>query len=111
MSLILKQFFKELQQWIQDGTPEDGRPFREDGGVCCNLDYWLCRYHENTHHVKDVVQEHSDLLEERYGDSLYPFNSGSWAEFIVEDMRGAHWKNTARLNYVKQQAAAGEGDE
>ena len=111
MSLILKQFFKELQQWIQDGTPEDGRPFREDGGVCANLEYWLGRHHEDTQHVEDVAEEHSNLLEKLYGDSVYPFNSCSLSGFTDEGMLGTHWKNEKRLNYVKQQAAAGEGDE
>lgn len=111
MSPILKQFFKELQQWIQDGTPEDGRHFRVRDGVCDNLDRWLYNNHENSYRIKDVANEHSDLLLELYGTSLYPFNGAGKVRFIDEVVNGDTWKNEERLNYVKQQAAAGEADE
>lgn len=104
MSPILKQFFKELQQWVQDGTPEDGRPFRECEGVCGNLDNWLYSNRENTRHIRDVANEHSDLLFELCGTCAYPFNYGDRVSFISEAMEGAHWRNKARLHYVKQQA-------
>lgn len=83
----LKQFYREMQAWIDAGCPEH-EAFHTDYGLCFNLELW-------SHFDHDLNAELRDSI-----GTEYPFNNDSGEDYFSEIH---HYKNPARLAWVKDE--------
>lgn len=90
----LKQFYREIQAWIDAGCPEHD-VFYKDDGICIQLELWPS-YHEDLSSKMKQSFRMSGL------DEVYPFNEGSPEDYLAEE---DYYKNPARLAWIKEHAA------
>ncbi|MFP1879757.1 hypothetical protein [Lonsdalea quercina] len=96
MSDELKQFYRELWVWVQDGCP-DHAVFIKTHAICWNLDQW-------SGYRMPLTRENNDLLLDVFGNSFFPFNSeGAW-EFARERAEGGFYQNPKRLAFIEEHA-------
>lgn len=103
-SALLTQFYRELQAWIDAGTPHDG-PFSIFSGICNNL-WMFARLHSDT--ISDNRAEELELeLQEQFAlaglATDYPFNIDG-DDYSCEADNRSRWKNPDRLEWVLKHA-------
>lgn len=99
MSPELKQFYIDLQKWIDSGFPEH-HSFLPSLGICNNLG-WYC-----VHFNLDLNKTKSDLTSQFAAaglDTQVPFNK-DFRDFQIEKEDCKTYKNPARLAWIKKQA-------
>lgn len=87
MSKELKQFFIDLQAWVDAGFPEHSI-FETDAGICLNLENY------------DIYLVYD--LEEIFDFKDYPFNDNKRVSFDNECDTDTLWQNSKRLAFVKE---------
>ena len=95
---ILKDFYKDLLTWINEGCPEDNiYNFKVSKGLCSSFLEWTRK-----NYPKDIftLGEFSDPFAKEGLDRAYPFNPGL-REYIHEQNK---YTNPARLNWIKEHA-------
>lgn len=102
---ILKQFYKDLQAWIDAGFPVH-RSFKIERAVCSQL----IAYTEDAEHygyIRDVTcEELKREFQEAGLDTMYPFNPVPGNEndlgksFDEEFARETFYFNEARINWI-----------
>jgi len=97
MSKDLKQFYKEMWTWIQEGCPVRHLCFGRDQGLCRNLVIWTDGGRD------DLIEEQDILFTKSYGNSLLPFNE-SWSEYCKESSRETIYRNHKRLAFIEENA-------
>lgn len=104
MNNRLKQFFRELQQWIEDGRPRS-RVFSEQSAICGSWARW-CMYHYQFDNLAKQIGGHKILsikFKQGYEYMDYPFNDGR-IDYEREVSGKGLWTNQERLNFVKEMA-------
>lgn len=91
----LKQFYRELQAWIEAGCPE-GSPFETCQPICDNLMDWECE--NDTNGVGELIREQ---FEAAGLHPHYPFDKS--ADIFGKDGVN-HYENPARLAWIKAHA-------
>jgi len=95
MSDELKQFYRELWAWIQDGFPGH-KVFSKYSPICLNLDRWAGLR-------VLLTRENMDLLLDVVGDRCFPFNSPA-EDFAKEHRDGSFYQNPKRLAFIEEHA-------
>ena len=91
----LKQFYIEMQAWIDAGCPEH-EAFRDYRALCSALTHWT----ESSSLVDEIISSFAAA-----GLSPnYPFNS-SLRDFENENDHNKIYQNPARLAWIKEHAA------
>lgn len=102
MSEELKQFYKEIQEWIEAECP--AHPvFRPYYGLCWNLRHWADK-HGKTVNVDILVFELAEQFVAARLDKEYPFNHGLDLEYNCECSINAIFQNQLRLAWIKEHA-------
>lgn len=99
MSPLLKQFFLEIHEWIEQGCPKH-RVFLKTCGLCSNVRWYALKLKENAFHLG---QELETLLKASAGDTVYPFNDSSPSGYSEQQKAEDLYKNPTRLAFIKQQ--------
>ena len=104
MSPELKQFYKDLQAWIEEGLPEDPI-FDQRDSVYDNLWYWAfcvetCPLELRAELSHNLTYELRLSFEKAGLDTYVPFNTSLW-KFYTEQNKYA---NKARLEWIRKQA-------
>lgn len=97
MNVELKQFYREIQQWIDDGCP-DHDVFRKTTAICLSLERWLGYFDRKVNKILE------DSFNDAGLDFVLPFNK-DLGEFEVEMLNHSIYKNPARLAWIKEHAA------
>lgn len=103
MNKHLKQFFKELQQWIDAGCPEHP-VFKNNTAICNSLINYMCFKWPHASQetlMKAQLALHS-LLWEQFSLSKFPLNNGSLRMYYEEIETGTIYQNPARLAFIRQ---------
>ncbi|MFP1727999.1 hypothetical protein [Lonsdalea quercina] len=105
MSEELKQFYRDLQAWVDAGMPES-REFSPDIATCPALLRWARLKLESTMPGVQglLLDENEDLFISLDLDAYYPFNDGIRAEWWAEKATGTFYKNPERLAFIKEMA-------
>lgn len=89
----LKQFYRQMQAWIDDGCPEH-EVFSRRCGLCVNLASWAWG--------DDFNFDLKNQFDEAGLHRRHPFNGGNPEQYLNELDR---YKNPARLAWIKEHAA------
>lgn len=101
-SALLTQFYRELQAWIDAGTPHE-RPFSVYPGICVNL-WEFARLNKITYkRAEELEGELQDQFERAGLDKSFPFNFGD-DDYRYESDNGSRWKNSDRLEWIRKHA-------
>lgn len=103
MSEELKQFYRDLQAWVDAGMPES-REFSPDMAICPSLRGWMILNTVSGMPAARLSVENEDLFISRDLYAFYPFNDGSRAEWVEEKATGTFYKNPERLAFIKEMA-------
>ena len=97
MPPILKQFFKDIDQWVEAGFPEH-ESFSTDYGICKNLLDYLrdCPVCSSTQ-IKLIT----DVLDILMGNSSLPFNI-DYFDYKWEQHTNTLYTNPKRLAFIKK---------
>lgn len=97
----LKQFYREIQQWIDDGCPEH-EVFDTNNPLCKTLCYWGAML--ALPEIDALSVEMGNAFERDGLSGVFPFNSirGSMNR---EAKTGTVYQNPARLAWIKEHAA------
>lgn len=103
MSPELKQFYVEIQQWIDAGCPANGT-FNHRFGLCTNVDLYAQDYR-----IIKIASEQRNLFIAAFDDYSFPFYEKNEAgthgdEYFIEKSNDALYKNPQRLAWIKQHA-------
>lgn len=102
-SLKLKQFYTELQAWIDAGFPEHAH-FHPNMGLCSNLNDWI----EFNQYDDDIFHALNTELTQQFIaaglNNVFPFNPISVHGKTTYTI-GFKYDNEARLTWVKEHAA------
>lgn len=99
----LKQFYKELADWINAGMPEH-KTFRKDTALCVQLTRWAfglpwyARLYYNTDAIERLQME---IFWDKFGNSNFPFGM---FEYNLGYRAKNHYTNEARLAFIFKQA-------
>lgn len=109
--VLLKQFYRELQAWIENGRPEDHPVFKQVYGVCDQLSKYLYKQvSQSKLYVRVNVDEMMILLVNSFKESelngVYPFNKGNPDRFLEEMDTGTLYQNPLRLDWIAEHAAS-----
>ena len=100
MSPELKQFYKELQDWIDSGFPP--HPYFSKGcGICGNLHSWDCERIISTETLFGLLEELHESFKLAGLNSHFPFNAHR-DHFNEEAGKGLLYKNPTRLAWIKE---------
>lgn len=102
MSEELKQFYKEIQEWIEAECPEHP-VFRPYYGLCWSLVRWTNK-HGKAGDVDILVFELAEQLMDAGLDKEYPFNHGLDIEYNCECSTNTIFQNQFRLAWIKEHA-------
>ena len=104
---ILKQFYKDLQAWIDAGFPVH-RSFKIERAVCAQLIAYT-KDAEHYGYIRDVTcEELKREFREAGLDTVYPFNPVAENEqdlgksYDKEYIYETFYENEARLNWIKE---------
>lgn len=98
MSPELKQFYREIQGWIDGGeTPEW---FKPSFALCKNLDRFA---NYRGFNLLSLDLEMMEQFQRRSLSIAFPFNYGIWS-IMGEAEAGKVYKNPARLAWIKEHA-------
>ena len=95
---ILKDFYKDLLTWINEGCPEyNTYNFETYSGLCTSFKKWILKTYPD-----DVfwLDEFTYTFVKEGLDRAYPFNP-SCKEYINKQNK---YTNPARLNWIKEHA-------
>jgi len=101
MSDELKQFYRELLSWINEGYPEH-HTFKKGNALCATLYLW-CRY--NKYYQPSLHREQRDLIKKLNVDVdlICPFNQNH-CEWETEIRNHLVYKNPKRLAFIEEHA-------
>lgn len=109
--VALKQFYKDLWEWVEGGCDVNHPYFFTDEGHCGNLEAWYDshpEYHGYDEAGCENIHELSGLIEHQfwYADlsATYPFNERDMYSYLSEARSGNIWKNESRLKWLKEHA-------
>ena len=100
MSDELKQFYRELWAWIQDGFPGH-KVFSKHSPICLNLDRWAGL---RVFLRASVASENNTLLIDAVGSRWLPFNSADDPKYEHELRHGSFYQNPKRLAFIEEHA-------
>lgn len=106
MNENLKQFYKEMQTWIEAGCPTHP-VFVSDDGLCLNLHLFTEKVlGEDWNYSLKLRQVLSKQFSEAGLSWLFPFNEGpNYTDAFREEIENhTLYKNKARLAWVKEHA-------
>lgn len=103
----INQFYKELLEWLESGTPDRG-VFTKDSGLCINL----VRWHNSLGLLQRPIYDIDALvLEQRWRFYLYngspmdyPYPFGDSGLYAVERSDGTLYENIDRVAFIKKNA-------
>lgn len=99
MTEELKRFYRELQEWLDDGRPEHPT-FDADYGLCSNA------YDYGEYFLDDgcaIADEQTDLFYDAGLDGEYPFND-LHDNYMKESRNKTLMDNPRRLAWIKEHA-------
>ena len=99
MSQELQQFYKEILEWVEAGTPKRSI-FRKRMGLCGNLGRWLHHNVQDSDQDASIWKEQDELFKDLYGDSQFPFGEEAYRR---ECKSAAQYKNPKRLAFLRSQ--------
>ena len=101
MSPLLKQFFLEIHEWIEQGCPEH-KAFSNQYGLCTNLTFYnSVKFGFNLKSPSAVDYELREFLKTISGGSI-PFNEDIFS-YRKEQRRRTIYQNLDRLAFIKKQ--------
>ncbi|MFP1844424.1 hypothetical protein ACLEDU_02455 [Lonsdalea quercina] len=105
MSEELKQFYRDLQAWIDAGKIACSA-FSIDTAVCSALRYWaIVKLGSTTLGERQALLEENENLFISHGlHESYPFNNGESCGWDEEEATGTFYKNPERLAFIKEMA-------
>lgn len=103
----MNQFYKELLEWLEAGTPDLGI-FTKDSGLCINL----VRWYNSLNLLQRLVYNFDALeIEQRWRFYLYngspmhsPYPFGDSGLYAVERSDGTLYENVDRVAFIKKNA-------
>lgn len=95
----LKQFFVDIQQWINAECPIEIKHFQKYRSLCISLDTYLEVFDLSAQPLREL----KSLLEEEFGTSVYPF--GGFGTYSAEVDSDIIYKNPERLAFIRKYAA------
>jgi len=100
MKITLQDFYKEILEWVDTGTPFHP-VFRNRMGLCGNLSRWLD--HKKLDYDEDALiwKRQNKLFNDLYGDSQFPFGEEDYKKDFFK--KGTHYKNESRLAFIRAQ--------
>jgi len=101
-SELLAQFYRDIQQWIDAGTPADSY-FNACRGLCSNLHSWCVEKQVGDLAEDTLAWELADSFERANLNQTYPFDD-SMASFMRETWDRTMYHNAKRLAWVKKYA-------
>jgi len=99
MSDELKQFYREMWDWIQDGFPEH-KVFHTQRALCTTLSLWG---EMNVSHSFGLYSEQCRIFTSLGGVVDYPFNLGFY-DWVKEREQGGFYHNQKRLSFIEEHA-------
>lgn len=99
MSEQLKQFYRDLQEWLETGRPRH-KTFDQQYGLCCNAAY----YGDNFFNDSSLEEEQADMFAAAGLCTEYPFNDGDHDSYMQESRSGDLFQNPTRLAWIKEHA-------
>jgi len=99
MSDELKQFYRELWMWVQDGFPIHA-VFHPKRALCTVLTFWG---QMNVLHHIDLYSEQNKLFDELGNGTHYPFNQ-DLDDWVDECRCGEFYQNPKRLAFIEEHA-------
>lgn len=101
---ILRHFYVDMQNWIEQGKPSRGQfDFAKEVGLCYNLRQWVRKLRIVRYELL-ALQELTQSFREAGLDTVYPFNRGPGA-YDDDEIFGNHYNNPARLNWIKKHSS------
>jgi len=99
MSDELKQFYREIWAWVQDGCPEHAA-FHPKRALCGALAFWGGM--NGPHHI-GLYDEQRNMLDSLGCWTVCPFNRDikDWED---ERARGEFYQNPKRLAFIEEHA-------
>lgn len=98
-SAEIAQFYREIQEWIDAGCPEND-PFENHIGLCDSLKSWCIRTFYKQR--EDLELELINQFAESELDDDYPFNATR--SYWYDSTKKVVYKNHARLAWIKAHA-------
>lgn len=108
----LRQFFEELNEWIDKGAKgSDHKIFENDVGICANCEmYFDDKYPLDDEGKAELSRILRLRLEKWYvtyhGEKLktdFPFNNQSFHEYVKEMKDHLTYRNKERLHFIRYQ--------
>lgn len=96
MSPLLKQFFLEIHEWIEQGCPEHDA-FLKTYGLCDTLKAYIKEFKLDKELLRELF-----LLLDPIKSSIFPFNT-DFLDYLKEHDSHSIYQNPARLAFIKQQ--------
>lgn len=96
----LKQFYVDIANWINEGTP-DHPVFVRTQALCLNLYYWLESrpwYEKIFINEKAVQLQQIDNFYKIYKNASFPF--GGETVYVKDSLMESHYSNIERLAYI-----------
>ena len=104
MSDEMKQFFREIHEWINDGCPEH-KIFDCSDSLCLAADRWFSQSLFRDYGAICAAEEEMKKLFKKVDceNSNFPFNAGI-EEWVSELASGAFYQNPKRLAFIEEHA-------
>ncbi|MFP1891056.1 hypothetical protein ACLEEJ_00360 [Lonsdalea quercina] len=99
MSDGLKQFYRELWAWVQDGCPMH-KIFRCERSLRVSVTLWSQMYMPVG---LDLAGEQYKIFDALAGSTIYPFNHDSSC-WLLELKNGTFYQNPKRLAFIEEHA-------
>lgn len=101
---FLKQFYKEILDWVDKGMAENS-VFKSDTGLCENLKRWF--YNEDMEYYQDILYSTVELqywiFLQKYNSRHYPFCGVK--EYVSEQEQKSIYQNPVRIAFLRSQVA------
>lgn len=95
----LKQFYQEIQEWVEAGCPPY-TVFQMDSGLCNQLEMWS----ENQGHDEELTEqlwdEQAAMFQSAGLDKNFPFDTEE--SYTHAYCANAMYDNPERLNWIKE---------
>jgi len=104
----LTNFYKDIQQWLDNGRREH-EVFRSDQGLCYNLNHYIDYIPDMTTGPDySALYEFESQLRAAGLPLFYPFNEGGSQFYFHEMVNSTIFQNPFRLAWVKHHATPQE---